>query len=223
MTKVLIVEDSARMRTELTILLGQNGYDAEALEYFDQTAEAIVASDADLVLLDLNLPGVDGFHVTREVRKRSSVPIIMVTSRDTEIDEVIGMNLGADDFVTKPYSTQVLLARIASVLRRGDVNHAGDVISCGAFEVDLARSVVRSQGAEAELTRNELRILTELCRSRGSIVPREALMRALWADDVFVDDNTLTVNINRLRSTLDSVGLGDAIVTKRGQGYLLEG
>jgi DNA-binding response OmpR family regulator len=163
----------------------------------------------------------DGFFITREIRKQSQVPIIIVTSRDTEIDELIGMNLGADDFVTKPYNTQVLLARITSILRRSDPAMAGTKLSCGRFGLNYARSTLVVGEAEIELTRNELRILGSLCEQRGAIVSRENLMRALWEDDVFVDDNTLTVNINRLRAKLDDVGLTDLIETRRGQGYLI--
>jgi len=173
------------------------------------------------VLLDINLPVFDGFHVTREIRKQSQVPIIIVTSRDTEIDELVGMNLGADDFVTKPYNTQILLARIRSVLRRGDPSATGARLSCGRFSLNFARSTLVVDEVEIELTRNELRILGRLCERRGEIVSREDLMLALWDTDVFVDDNTLTVNINRLRGRLDEVGLTELIETRRGQGYLI--
>jgi DNA-binding response OmpR family regulator len=221
MTRILIVEDNESIRTELSVFLGRSGYDVEAPEQFDDIVALAVASETDLVLLDINLPVVDGFFITREIRKQSQVPIIIVTSRDTDVDEVIGMNLGADDFVTKPYNTQVLLARITSILRRSDPAMAGTKLSCGRFGLNYARSTLVVGEAEIELTRNELRILGSLCEQRGAIVSRENLMRALWEDDVFVDDNTLTVNINRLRAKLDDVGLTDLIETRRGQGYLI--
>jgi DNA-binding response OmpR family regulator len=221
MTRILIVEDNESIRAELSVFLGRNGYDVDAPDQFDDIVALAVAPETELVLLDINLPVYDGFFITREIRKQSQVPIIIVTSRDTEIDELIGMNLGADDFITKPYNTQILLARIASILRRSDPALAGARLSCGRFGLNYARSTLLVGETEIELTRNELRILGSLCERRGAIVSREELMRALWEDDVFVDDNTLTVNINRLRGKLDEVGLTDVIETRRGQGYLI--
>jgi DNA-binding response OmpR family regulator len=221
MTRILIVEDNESIRAELSVFLGRNGYDVDAPDQFDDIVALAVAPETELVLLDINLPVFDGFFITREIRKQSQVPIIIVTSRDTEIDELIGMNLGADDFITKPYNTQILLARIASILRRSDPALAGARVSCGRFGLNYARSTLVVGDTEVELTRNELRILGSLCERRGAIVSREELMRALWEDDVFVDDNTLTVNINRLRGKLDEVGLTDVIETRRGQGYLI--
>lgn len=221
MTRLLIVEDNETIRTELSVFLGRNGFETEAPDRFDDIVTLAVSPETDLVLLDINLPVYDGFFITREIRKRSRVPIIIVTSRDTDVDEVIGMNLGADDFVTKPYNTQILLARIASVLRRADPLLAGARLQCGRFALNYARSTAVVGETEVELTRNELRVLGRLCERCGEIVSREDLMRALWEDDVFVDDNTLTVNINRLRGKLDEVGLTDLIETRRGQGYLI--
>lgn len=221
MTRILIVEDNETIRSELSVFLGRNGYEVDAPDQFDNIVALAVAAETELVLLDINLPVFDGFFITREIRKRSQVPIIIVTSRDTEIDELIGMNLGADDFITKPYNTQILLARIASILRRSDPALAGARVSCGRFGLNYARSTLVVGDTEVELTRNELRILGSLCERRGAIVSREELMRALWEDDVFVDDNTLTVNINRLRGKLDEFGLTDVIETRRGQGYLI--
>jgi DNA-binding response OmpR family regulator len=221
MTRILIVEDNETIRTELAEFLGRSGYDVEAPDHFDDVVALAVAPETDLVLLDINLPVFDGFFITREIRKQSQVPIIIVTSRDTEIDELVGMNLGADDFVAKPYNTQILLARIASILRRSDPAMVGARLPCGRFGLNYARSTLVVGEVEIELTRNELRILGSLCEQRGVIVSREDLMRALWEDDVFVDDNTLTVNINRLRGKLDEVGLTDLIETRRGQGYLI--
>ena len=221
MTRILIIEDNETIRTELSVFLSRNGYEIEAPERFDDVVSIAVAPTTDLVLLDINLPVFDGFYVTREIRKQSQVPIIVVTSRDTEIDELVGMNLGADDFVTKPYNTQILLARIRSILRRGDPSATGARLSCGRFSLNYARSTLVVDEVEIELTRNELRILGRLCERRGEIVSREDLMLALWDTDVFVDDNTLTVNINRLRGRLDEVGLTELIETRRGQGYLI--
>ena len=221
MTKILIVEDNQTIRTELTVFLTRSGFEIEAPDRFDDIVGLAVQLQPDLILLDINLPVFDGFFVTREIRKQSQVPIIIVTSRDTEIDELMGMNVGADDFVTKPYNTQILLARISSVLRRSDPSLVGARLDCGRFNLNYARSSLTSGSLEVELTRNELRIVGTLCERRGTIVSREQLMQALWEDDVFVDDNTLTVNINRLRGKLDEIGLRDLIQTRRGQGYLI--
>jgi len=221
MTRIVIIEDNQTIRAELSVFLNRNGYETEAPERFDDVVTMAVAPATDLVLLDINLPVFDGFYVTREIRKQSQVPIIIVTSRDTEIDELVGMNLGADDFVTKPYNTQILLARIRSILRRGDPSVTGARLACGRFSLNFARSTLVVDEVEIELTRNELRILARLCERRGEIVSREDLMLALWDTDVFVDDNTLTVNINRLRGRLDEVGLTELIETRRGQGYLI--
>ncbi|MCJ7797751.1 MAG: response regulator transcription factor [Thermoleophilia bacterium] len=221
MTKIVIIEDNETIRAELSVFLNRNGYETEAPERFDDVVSMAVAPATDLVLLDINLPVFDGFYVTREIRKLSQVPIIIVTSRDTEIDELVGMNLGADDFVTKPYNTQILLARIRSTLRRSDPSVTGARLPCGRFSLNHARGTLVVGEVEIELTRNELRILGRLCERRGEIVSRSDLMRALWDTDVFVDDNTLTVNINRLRGRLDEVGLTELIETRRGQGYLI--
>lgn len=222
MTTILIVEDDHTIRTELATFLARNGYETRAPEQFANVIELAIAADIDLVLLDINLPDYDGFHLTREIRKRSRVPIIIVTSRDTEIDELTGMNLGADDFVTKPYNVQILLARISSVLRRGETSTSESIAECGRFGLNLGRSTLMADDVEVELTRNELRIMTALCERRGAIVSREQLMRALWENESFVDDNTLTVNVNRLRGKLDDIGLHDVIETRRGQGYLID-
>jgi DNA-binding response OmpR family regulator len=221
MTRILIIEDNETIRTELSVFLSRNGYEIEAPERFDDVVSMAVAPATDLVLLDINLPVFDGFYITREIRKQSQVPVIIVTSRDTEIDELVGMNLGADDFVTKPYNTQILLARIHSILRRSDPSVAGARLPCGRFSLNHARGTLVVGEVEIELTRNELRILGCLCERRGEIVSRGDLMRALWETDVFIDDNTLTVNINRLRGRLDEVGLTELIETRRGQGYLI--
>lgn len=181
----------------------------------------MLSAKPQLVLLDINLPVYDGYYICRELRKRSDLPIIVVTSRDSEIDELMAMNLGADDFVTKPYNTQILLARISSVLRRAYRESVTDRLDCGSFVINLSKSVLEHKGIETELTKNELKILTCLFEQRGAIVSRDKLMTRLWDSNMFVDDNTLTVNINRVRKKLEESGIGDVIETKRGQGYLL--
>ena len=211
MRRLLVVEDDARLRDELCVLLARNGYEATALSSFDDAAGQILAAAPDLVLLDLNLPGVDGTYVCREVRRSSSVPIIVVTSRDNDMDELLTLSFGADDFIPKPYNDQVLLAHVATVLKRS----YGE----GAASAEISHA---AGGKTVELTKNELRILALLMRNAGAVVSRQRIQEELWASDEFVDDNTLTVNVSHLRSTLAKIGVEDFVRTKRGMGYLVE-
>lgn len=222
MQRILIVEDHKKIREELATFLERNGYQALTLESFDRVVEDALRLEPDLLLLDINLPDADGFYICKEVRKRSDIPIVIVTSRDTEMDELMSMNLGADDFITKPYHAQILLARIASVLRRAQRGGGMDAIPCGRFLLNLGKGCLEYGGRETELTKNECKILTCLAERRGRIVSRDELMRRLWDSDIYVDDNTLTVNINRLRRKLEDAGLEGVIETKRGLGYLLQ-
>ena len=176
--KIILVEDNQKIQKELCEFLSRYDYETKALNNFENIVEDILKERADLVLLDINLPVYDGYYICRAVREKSDVPIIVVTSRDSEMDELMSMNLGADDFISKPYNTQILVARISSLLKR--TKHVKE---------------------DWKMTHN--------------------LMEELWQSNEFVDDNTLTVNINRLRKKLDSIGLADYIVTKRGQGYLV--
>jgi DNA-binding response OmpR family regulator len=187
---------------------------------FDRVAESGLAARPDLVLLDLGLPGTDGLIVARELRQASDVPIIVLTSRTTDVDELMSMSMGADAFIEKPYNGQVLLAHIDAVLRRaGRAGAAGRTMEHAGLVLDLSRSRASFEGRDIDLTKNELRILGTLMRRPGRVVSREELMEALWSTDSFVDDNTLTVNVNRLRQTLARIGATDYVVTRRGQGY----
>lgn len=221
MKKIFIIEDDKKIRDELSIFLSKNGYQCEAPEEFDNIINYIIKGSADMVLLDINLPAYDGYYICREVRKQSDIPIIVVTSRDTEIDELMSMNCGADDFITKPYNTQILLAHISSVMKRASKEIVSDRVVCGDLIVNLSKCTFEYNGSEYELTRNEMKILTLLYENRGNIVTRDELMTQLWNSYMFVDDNTLTVNINRLRNKLDDAGLSQIIETKRGRGYMV--
>ena len=223
--RLLIVEDNPRIRMELSVFLESNGFLCTAPQSFENLAGETDFTSLHLVLLDINLPGIDGFFLCRKIRALSEVPIIVVTSRDTELDELMAINLGADDFITKPYHPQILLARITSVLKRvyRETSSDRDRVNCGSFDLILSRSVILYKGRETELTKNELRILSALQEQLGKIVSREDLMTQLWNSDLFVDDNTLTVNVNRLRAKLTEIGLSDVIETRRGMGYLLKG
>lgn len=224
MASIFIVEDEEKIRRELAEFLTRYGYDCHCGNDFAHILEDILRVRPSLVLLDINLPVFDGYYICRELRRVSNVPIIMVTSRDSDMDELMSMNLGADDFVTKPYNTQILLARIASVLKRSGRPAAAECLMLGGITLNLARGVLAVDGGgEIDLSKNEQKILHCLMEHAGAVVTREALMQALWQSDAFVDDNTLTVNINRLRKKLAQAGLPNVLQTKRGQGYRMEG
>lgn len=218
---IFIVEDDPRLRSELALLLTRYGYACAQAEGFDDMPGQVLASGAQLVLLDINLPKFDGYHVCRALRAVSDLPIIVVTSRATEMDELMSMNLGADDFLTKPYNTDILLARISRLLSRAYPAAPSPTLSRKGLTLDLGRSTAAYGGRESELTRNECRILHLLLKNPGQIVGRDALMNELWQSDEFVDDNTLTVNVNRLRKKLEALGAGDFLSTRRGMGYLV--
>ena len=222
MQKLLVVEDDQKIRDELVTLLQRNGYDACALTSFVDVPGQILQSGVDLVLLDLNLPGVDGQHVCREVRQKSNVAIIAVTSRNSDLDELMMLSLGADDFVAKPYNTQILLLHIATVLRRvGVVAEPSAEITHGGVTLDTAACRVYAAGGSAELTKNELRILAILMRNAGTVVSRQRIQEELWQSDEFVDDNTLTVKVSQLRQTLAGIGVEEYVSTRRGLGYIV--
>lgn len=223
MIKIGIVEDDKKLREELSIFLSKNGYEAMILTEFDNMISSILNSNCKLILLDINLPYFDGEYILKEIRKVSDIPIIMMTSRDNEIDELLSMNYGADDYVTKPFNIQILLAKIAAILKRTlkiDTNQ--NIIDCQDFILNISKSKVQKGNEEIELTKNELKILHFLVQKRGEIVAREDLMKYLWDSESFIDDNTLTVNITRLRNKLEEIHLSDMIETKRGQGYILK-
>jgi DNA-binding response OmpR family regulator len=164
----------------------------------------------------------DGYYICREIRKHSKVPIIIVTSRDSEMDELMSMNLGADDFVTKPYNTQILLARINSLLKRTYIDmKASDILTYNDLKLNPLEGNIEANGKILELSKNELKILSYLIKNKGNIVSRDKLMNYMWNSDVFVDDNTLSVNVNRLRKKLEELDLNDYIETKRGMGYIM--
>lgn len=219
--KILVAEDHKPIRDELCDFLSQYGYEAIPLTNYETIIEDCIKEQADLILLDINLPVLDGYYICREIRSQSDIPIIVVTSRDSEMDELMSMNLGADDFITKPYNTQILMARIASILRRSKKTEIQNVIFCKDMKVCLNDSTAEYHENKIELTKNEIRILYTLIKHQGSIVSRDELMEMLWQSNEFVDDNTLTVNVNRLRKRMDSIGWKNKIQTKRGQGYMI--
>lgn len=221
MSKIFLVEDDVTLRKELAILLETYGYSCEWSEDYKNMISEILASNANLLILDINLPYLDGYHICREIRKASDLPILIVTSRASDMDELMSMNLGADDFVTKPYNTQILLARIAAILKRVGDKTGIEVFEHNKVKLMITKGSVSYENKEVELTKNELRILSVLIQNAGRIVSRDELMEELWQSDEFVDDNTLTVNVNRLRKRLEEIGALGYITTKRGQGYLV--
>lgn len=222
MEKIIIVEDDKIIREELQSFLSKYGYEVVAPSEFENIVEFILNENANLVLLDINLPLFDGYYICREVRKKSEVPIIVVTSRDSDMDELMSINLGADDFVTKPYNTQILLARIGALLKRsGSSTVSTNILTYKDFQLNLSNATVLYNGKEIDLTKNEVKILSYLINHKGEIVSRELLMEYLWTSEFFVDDSTLTVNITRLRKKLDEIGIENVIETRRGLGYIM--
>lgn len=211
------------MRCELETFLNKNGFVATSLKKFDNAVEDILKIQADLLLLDINLPYTDGEFICKEIRKTSNVPIIMVTSRDSEMDELLSLNYGADQYVTKPYNIQILLAKIVGLLKRNqNAGNNPDKIDCGEFVLNTAGRIIEKEDNKVELTKNEYKILEYLVIHRQQVISRDEIMDYLWESEEFVDDNTLNVNIKRLRMKLEELGLTDQIETRRGQGYLLK-
>lgn len=223
MSKILIIEDDEKLRKELEIFLNKNGYEATSLENFENPVKDAIEINSDLILLDINLPNIDGEYILKEIRKVSNVLIIMITSKDNELDELISLNYGADQYVTKPFNLQILLAKIAGLLRRSKITDTNqNKIDCQDFILNVSKSMLEKGNTQIELTKNELKILYFLVSKRGQIVSREEIINYLWESESFIDDNTLTVNMKRLRTKLEEVDLQDLIETRRGQGYILK-
>lgn len=218
--KIFIIEDEEKIKAELSTFLERYGYKTKTVEDFENVVCEALDYNATLILLDINLPYYDGYYICKEIRKKSNVPIIIVTSRDSEVDELMSMNLGADDFITKPYNTQILLARITSIIRR-TYNKDIELFEYRNLKYNLSQSEAEFNGQKVELTKNESKILYIFMKNKEKIVSRDKIMKELWQSDEFVDDNTLTVNINRLRKKLEEIGAVNYLQTKRGQGYIL--
>ena len=222
MSQIMIIEDDPAIREELILLLENEGHTPLAITEFTDVPGQAARERPDLILLDIGLPGRDGFSLCAALRKAVSAPVIFVTSRDAGVDEVRALSLGGDDYITKPYSVPVLLARIKAVLRRsGGGAEQADLLEAGELRLSLTKGSVSSGGKAAELSRNELQILACLMAHAGQIVSRADLIDALWDNQIYIDDNTLSVNMTRLRGKLAEIGLPDAIKTRRGMGYQL--
>lgn len=219
MKKIFIVEDDKSICMELVEILENEGYAASYLTDFEHSKEEILAAGADLILMDINIPGINGRNLLKEIRKESDIPVIMVTSRTSEMDEVLSMSYGADDYITKPYNPTILLLRIAAVLKR--MEGSQNVVSYRGAEVNFSKGTIRLGEKEQVLTKNEMIIFQRLLSSKDKIVSRDEIMTDLWDNEEYVNDNALTVNISRLRTKLAELGLPDAIETRKKQGYRL--
>lgn len=222
MYRIFLVEDDHALSLELKKQIERSGHEVRIADNFRSVCGDCLAYDPHLVLMDIMLPFRDGYFWTAEIRKSSTVPIVFLSSASDNLNIVMAINMGGDDFIAKPVEPIVLTAKIQAVLRRTYEIHGGnDVIAFSGAELHLNDGSVHCGGKQVELTKNEFRILRTLLENKGSIVSRDALMLRLWNDDCFVEENTLTVNVNRLRKKLESIGLTDVIITKTGSGYLI--
>lgn len=217
--KILIIEDDLEQQRELKRLLTASGYDVFVAQNFSSLLEEIVHTKPNLILMDINLPGINGESLLKELRRTMDVPVIMVTSKNNEADEVLSMSYGADDYITKPYNPTILLLRIEAILKR--LQQTSDFLTVDKMQIFPDRGLIKCEEKEVLLTKNEMLILKLLVQNRGKIVSREAIMDDLWNSYEFVDDNTLTVNISRLRAKLQEIGYEDVIQTRKRQGYIL--
>ncbi len=220
MKKIIIVEDDLELRREMSLFLEMSGYEVEIICDMEHVLEDIKLRQADLLLLDIHLKGVNGEQILKDLRKISNIPVIMVTSSDNLGDEVLSMSYGADDYITKPYNPTLLLLRIEAIFKR--VYQDYSVLNYETIRLIPDRCIMVHEQQDYYLTRNEMLIFKYFIMHRSVIVTREELMRYLWDSEEFVDDNTLSVNISRLRGKLAEVGLSDVIVTRKGIGYLLK-
>lgn len=222
MAKILIVEDEEVIRQELSLMLQNAGYETEEISDFEKVAEKIIQAAPDLVLLDVSLPKESGLQICAKLRKESKVPVIFVTANNTSMDELNCILQGGDDYVAKPYQPPILLARIGAVLKRTmQAETTDERLICRGITLDMALACITYEGKREELTKNEWKILTYLFKHQGQIVARAELIDYLWDNQVFIDDNTLSVNMTRIRNRLEALGVPDLIVTKRGMGYFI--
>ncbi len=219
MQRILIIEDEETICDELCELLKNNEYEPLILKDYQNSLEIIMDLKPDLILLDINLPYINGELLLKNLRKQSNIPVIMVTSLVNETDEVLSMSYGADDYITKPYNPNILLLRIAAVLKR--VNHNSDILRYKDLEINMHKGILKQGEEEIILTKNEMIIFNHLLTHQNKIVTRDELMTELWNNEEYINDNALTVNISRLRLKLKSIGYEDLIETRKGIGYIL--
>lgn len=219
MKKIMIVEDDEVIMDELSELLKNSSYLVESVKKFEKAKEEIFKYNPDLILLDINIPYLNGELLLKEIRKESSVPVIMVTSKSGEIDEALSITYGADDYITKPYNPTILLLRIQNIFKR--INQNNNALKYKDIIVDLNKSELKKDDKVLVLTKNEMIIFSYLLNNKEKIVSRDELMTYLWNNEEYINDNALTVNISRLRSKLSNFGYENIIETRKGQGYIL--
>jgi DNA-binding response OmpR family regulator len=224
MYRILLVEDDEKISAIITGELAKWGFSVSRVENFESVMEDFAAFEPHLVLLDINLPAYDGFYWCRRLREVSKVPVLFLSSRDTSMDIVMAVSVGGDDYIPKPFSLEVLVAKVNALLRRtySYKDRDSEIVEYGGAVLNLADNTLHHGGEALELTRNEYRILRLMMQNGGDIVSRERIIRELWECEDFIDDNTLTVNINRLRKRLGDIGLTDYIATVKNQGYRLK-
>ena len=223
MYRILLVEDDPGIAQAVCVHLRQWELDARCVQNFHTVMEEFTAFDPQLVLLDISLPFFNGYHWCTQIRAVSQVPVVFLSSASENMNIVMAMNMGADDFIAKPFDQRVLMAKVQALLRRAyDFSQAAPTLSHRGAALNTADQTLRYNGQKIALTKNEYRILLTLLEGRGRVVSRERLMERLWETDSFVDENTLTVNVNRLRKKLDAAGLNGFITTRVGAGYLVE-
>lgn len=225
MYKILIIEDDYKLQTLIKEFLEKYNYQVQLISNFKNVEKQLDIIDVDLILLDINLPYYDGFYLCRYIRKKSTVPIIIISSRSGELEQVMGMELGADDYITKPFSTELLLAKVKASIRRtyGEYNVSQNtLITVNGLILDPENFKLSYNGLEQELSKNEFKLLRMLIENRDKIVSREELLNELWDYTSFVDDNTLTVNVTRVKHKFDEMGIKEVIKTRRGIGYFFD-
>lgn len=219
MKKIMIVEDDKIVAKELQNLLNNSNYESMILDNFENAKEEILKSKSDLILLDINIPYINGELLLKSIRKESNIPVIMVTSRTSETDEVLSMSYGADDYITKPYNPTILLLRISNIFKRCENNN--ELIEYKDLSINLAKGIINNDKLEITLTKNEMIIFNYLLNNKERIVSRDELMTELWNNDEYINDNALTVNISRLRLKLSELNSNVIIETRKKRGYIL--
>lgn len=221
---IFIIEDDNALSREVSLTLSKWGYSVCEIKDFENITNEVLECNPKLILMDINLPCYDGFYWCSQIRNFLKVPIIFISSRDNDMDIIMSINMGGDDYITKPFSPQVLVAKIQAILRRTysyNNDLKSDIIKFKDITLNIVEGKVYFKDKSVDLTKNELKIMNILMNNQEKIVSREEIIEELWDTDEFISENTLTVNVNRLRKKLDSIGLNDFIETKKGQGYIL--
>ena len=221
---IFIIEDDKALSREISLSLSKWGYKVKEVEDFGNITNEVIDCNPKLILMDINLPYYDGFYWCSQIRKLLKVPIIFISSRDNDMDIIMSINMGGDDYITKPFSPQVLTAKIQAILRRAysyNTDLKRDIIKFKDITLNIVESMLYFKDQSVELTKNELKIMRILMDNQEQIVSRDEIIEVLWDTDEFISENTLTVNVNRLRKKLEGIGLEEFILTKKGQGYMI--